>query len=240
VADLDIPLSRRRALQLAGGLGLAAVVSACSSDGGSAGSGAAASATTTAASSGTSTTAPSCVLMPELTEGPYYLDLDLVRSDIAEGRPGLPLDLRVAVVDAGSCEPIEGAAVDVWHCDAGGAYSGVQGAEGETFCRGVQMTDSGGTAEFRTVFPGWYSGRAVHIHVKVAADGDQTHTGQLFFDRATLSDVYAAEPYAARGEPDVSNESDGIYQESGGVTVVAVTLDDESSSGSVTLGIDRA
>jgi protocatechuate 3,4-dioxygenase beta subunit len=102
------------------------------------------------------------------------------------------------------------------------------------------MTDSGGTAEFRTVFPGWYSGRAVHIHVKVAADGDQTHTGQLFFDRATLSDVYAAEPYAARGEPDVSNESDGIYQESGGVTVVAVTLDDESSSGSVTLGIDRA
>jgi protocatechuate 3,4-dioxygenase beta subunit len=235
VADLDTPLTRRRALQLTGGLGLAAVVSACSSDGGSAGSGAAAT------SFGTpSTTAPSCVLMPELTEGPYYLDLDLLRSDITEGRPGLPLDLRVDVVDARSCEPIEGAAVDVWHCDAGGAYSGVRGSEGETFCRGVQMTDASGTAAFRTVFPGWYAGRAVHIHVKVAADGDQVHTGQLFFDPDTLSDVYSAEPYVARGEPDVPNESDGIYRESGGVTVVAVTVDDESSSGSVTLGIDRA
>jgi protocatechuate 3,4-dioxygenase beta subunit len=238
VADLDIPFTRRRALQLAGGLGLAAVVSACSSDGGSAGSGAAA--TTAAAPGGTSTTAPSCVLMPELTEGPYYLDLDLVRSDITEGRPGLPLDLRVDVVDAGSCQPIEGAAVDVWHCDAEGAYSGVQGAEGETFCRGVQMTDATGTAEFRTVFPGWYTGRAVHIHVKVASDGDQTHTGQLFFDPETLAEVYAAEPYAARGRPDVSNEDDGIYQQSRGVTVVAVTFDDDASSGSVTLGIDRA
>jgi protocatechuate 3,4-dioxygenase beta subunit len=88
--------------------------------------------------------------MPELTEGPYYLDLDLVRSDITEGLPGLPLDLRVNVVDAGSCEPIEGAAVDVWHCDAEGAYSGVQGAEGETFCRGVRDDRN---AEFRTVFP---------------------------------------------------------------------------------------
>ena len=163
-----------------------------------------------------------------------YLDLELVRSDITEGKSGLPLALRVNVVDAGSCEPIEGAAVDVWHCDAQGAYSGVQGAEGETFCRGVQMTDGGGTAAFRTVFPGWYTGRAVHIHVKVAADGDETHTGQLFFDPETLSQVYSAEPYAARGGPDVSNENDGIYQQSAGVTIVAVTLDDDASSGSVT------
>ena len=147
--------------------------------------------------------------------------------------------IGVNVVDAEACEPIEGAAVDLWHCDAEGVYSGVQSAEGETFCRGVQMTDANGVAEFRTVFPGWYTGRAVHIHVKVSADGDQTHTGQLFFDPATLSAVYAEEPYAARGEPDQPNESDGIYAESGGVTVVAVTLEDESSSGSVTLGIQR-
>jgi protocatechuate 3,4-dioxygenase beta subunit len=178
--------------------------------------------------------------MPELTEGPYYLDLDLVRSDITEGRSGLPLDLRVNVVDAGSCEPIEGAAVDVWHCDAEGAYSGVQGAEGETFCRGVQMTDASGLAEFRTVFPGWYTGRAVHIHIKVSADGDQSHTGQLFFDSEILSGVYAAEPYTARGEPDQPNESDSIYQESGGVTVIAVSIEDESSSGAVTLGVERS
>jgi protocatechuate 3,4-dioxygenase beta subunit len=242
MADLETPLTRRRALQLAGGLGLAAVIPACATDDGSAGSTDAAATTAEASTetAATATAAPDCVLMPELTEGPYYLDLDLVRSDITEGRPGLPLDLRVNVVDAGSCEPLEGAAVDVWHCDAEGAYSGVQGAEGETFCRGVQLTDADGAADFRTVFPGWYTGRAVHIHIKVSADGDQTHTGQLFFDPETLSAVYTAEPYAARGEPDQPNETDGIYAESGGVTVVAVTLDGESSSGAITLGIEPA
>ena len=223
-------MTRRRALQWAGSLGLAAAVSACTRDDGSA-------AETVATAP---TAAPDCVLMPELTEGPYYLDLDLVRSDITEGRPGLPLDLRVNVVDADACEPLEGAAVDIWHCDAEGAYSGVQGAEGETFCRGVQLTDAGGLAEFRTVFPGWYTGRAVHIHVKVGDARDQTHTGQLFFDPAVTSEVYAMEPYAARGGADTPNESDSIYGESGGVTVVAVTVDGESASGAVTLGIDRA
>ncbi len=223
-------MTRRRALQWAGGLGLAAVVPACSRDDGSTAGTVAADATAT----------PDCVLMPELTEGPYYLDLDLVRSDITEGRPGLPLDLRVNVVDADACEPLEGAAVDIWHCDAEGAYSGVQGAEAATFCRGVQLTDASGVAEFRTVFPGWYTGRAVHIHVKVSADGGQVHTGQLFFDPGVLATVYAGEPYAARGEPDQPNESDSIYNESGGVTVVGVSVDGESSSGAVTLGIDRA
>ena len=235
MAELERPITRRRALQWAGGLGFAAVVSACTGDGDPAGQ------TPTAAATATDTGAaaePDCVLMPELTEGPYYLDLDLVRSDIGEGRPGLPLDLRVSVVDAEACEPVEGAAVDLWHCDAEGVYSGVEGAEGETFCRGVQMTDADGVVAFRTVFPGWYTGRAVHIHVKVAAS-DQTHTGQLFFAPAVTSAVYSEEPYAERGEPDVPNESDGIYAESGGVTVVAVTVDGESSSGAVTLGVQR-
>jgi protocatechuate 3,4-dioxygenase beta subunit len=237
MTDLEQPLTRRRALQWAGGLGLAAFVSACAGDDGG-------SATPATSTGGTTTDAPAtatpdCVLMPELTEGPYYLDLDLVRKDIAEERPGLPLDLRVTVVDAAACEPIESAAVDVWHCDAEGAYSGVQGAEGETFCRGVQMTDAAGVAEFRTVFPGWYTGRAVHIHVKVQVDGDQTHTGQLFFDPSVTSAVYALEPYAERGEQDVSNSSDGIYAQSEGVTVVAVEVGEDSSSGSVTLGVQR-
>lgn len=232
MTDLEQRLTRRRALQWAGALGLAALGSACAGDDGDS----AAPATSTA----TGTAAPDCVLMPELTAGPYYLDLDLVRSDIAEGRPGLPLDLRVTVVDAEACEPIERAAVDVWHCDAGGAYSGVEGAEGETFCRGVQLTDAAGVAEFRTVFPGWYTGRAVHIHVKVQVDGDQTHTGQLFFDPEVTSAVYALEPYAERGGQDVANESDGIYAQSGGVTVVAVEVGEDSSSGAVTLGVQRS
>jgi protocatechuate 3,4-dioxygenase beta subunit len=232
MTDLERSMTRRRALQLAGGLGLAALVPACADDGGSA-----APTTTTASGTEATTVGPDCVLMPELTEGPYYLDLDLVRSDITEDRPGLPLDLRVTVVDADACEPIEGAAVDVWHCDAEGAYSGVQGAEGQTFCRGVQMTDASGVAEFRTVFPGWYTGRAVHIHVKVQVDGDQTHTGQLFFDPEVTSAVYLTEPYADRGEPDVPNSSDGIYAQSGGVTVVAVEIGESSATGSVTLGV---
>ena len=228
--ELENPITRRRALQWAGSLGVAAVVSACTRDDGPA-------AETVAADP---PAAPDCLLMPELTEGPYYLDLDLVRSDISEGRPGRPLDLRVNVVDADACEPLEGAAVDIWHCDAEGAYSGVQGAEGETFCRGVQLTDATGVAEFRTVFRGWYTGRAVHIHVKVSADGGQTHTGQLFFDHEVTSEVYAAEPYDTRGEPDTPNESDSIYSGSGGVTVVAVTLVGGASNGAVTLGVQRA
>ena len=236
MADLEKPITRRRVLQWAGGVGLAAVAAACSGDGDSAATTSAAEATTDPAA----TAAPDCVLMPELTEGPYYLDLDLMRSDLTEGRPGLPLDLRVSVVDAEACEPIEGAAVDLWHCDAGGAYSGVDGADGESFCRGVQLTGADGVADFRTVFPGWYSGRAVHIHVKVSVDGKQTHTGQLFFDPDVTSAIYATEPYAERGEQDVPNSSDGIYAESGGVTVVAVTVGDESATGAVTLGIQRA
>jgi protocatechuate 3,4-dioxygenase beta subunit len=233
VTDLGNRVTRRRALQWAGGLGLAAFASACADDGG--GDSASATASTTASSA-----APDCILMPELTEGPYYLDLDLVRGDITEGRPGLPLDLRVTVVDADACEPMEGAAVDVWHCDAGGAYSGVQGAEGEIFCPGVQMTGTDGVAEFRTIFPGWYTGRAVHIHVKVQVDGDQTHTGQLFFNPAVTTAVYALEPYAERGEQDVPNSNDSIYGESGGVTIVAVEVGDDSSTGVVTLGVQGA
>ncbi|MGH3038018.1 MAG: intradiol ring-cleavage dioxygenase [Gaiellaceae bacterium] len=234
MADLGNPMTRRRALQWAGGLGLATFVSACTKDGDSGGS----TAPGTTAADATAGAAPDCVLMPELTEGPFYLDLDLLRSDIAEDRPGLPLDLSVQVVDASACEPIEGAAVDVWHCDAAGAYSGVEGSVDATFCRGVQLTDSAGAADFRTVFPGWYSGRAVHIHVRVSTNGE-IHTGQLFFDPEATSSVYATEPYASRGEPDTPNASDGIYAESGGVTVVAVTVDGESSGGAVTLGVQR-
>jgi protocatechuate 3,4-dioxygenase beta subunit len=232
VTDLEQLLTRRRALQVAAGLGLTGLVAACADN--SSGSAAPSSSATEATAA-----TPDCALMPELTEGPYYLDLDLVRSEITEDRPGLPLDLRVSVVDADACEPIEGAAVDVWHCDAGGAYSGVEGAADETFCRGVQLTDASGVAEFRTIFPGWYTGRAVHVHLKVQVDGDQTHTGQLFFDPAVTSAVYALEPYAERGEQDVPNSSDDIYAQSGGVTVVVVEVGEGSSAGSVTLGVQR-
>jgi protocatechuate 3,4-dioxygenase beta subunit len=150
----ESPLTRRRVLGWAGGLGLALFVPGCADDEPSEDS---AAGTTTAPTTTAGTTSPDCVLTPELTEGPYYLDLDLMRRDITEGRPGLAYDLAVKVVDAESCEPIEDAIVDVWHCDAEGVYSGVQG-DGGTFLRGVQVADGTGTATFRTIFPGWYQG----------------------------------------------------------------------------------
>jgi protocatechuate 3,4-dioxygenase beta subunit len=150
----------------------------------------------------------------------------------------MPLELAVGVVDAESCEPVEGAAVDVWHCDAEGVYSGVAGDSG-TFLRGVQMTGAEGVATFRTIFPGWYTGRAVHVHLKVALGMTDVHTGQLFFDQATIAAAYASDPYAARGTPDTSNKADGIFGQSGGTTVVAVTPG-ETYRGSVTLGVQPA
>jgi len=228
-----VPLNRRQALAWLG-LGLAAVVPGCADDDPAATPATTSNPTATATAPGTA----DCILMPELTEGPYYLDLDLVRRDITEGRPGVPFDLAVSVVDADSCEPIEGAAVDVWHCDAEGVYSGVQGDSG-TFLRGVQMTGADGVASFRTIFPGWYTGRAVHVHLKVALGTTDVHTGQLFFDEATLAATYESEPYASRGGPDTSNKADGIYGQSGGTTVVAVTPG-ETYRGSVTLGVQRA
>ena len=226
-------MTRRRALGVLGGLGLTAIAAACADDGGSSAPGGQTTRSAGSARDGV------CVLTPELTEGPYYLDLDLARRDIAEGRPGTPLALRVEVVDADGCAPIENAAVDVWHCDAGGTYSGVSGDDG-TFLRGVQMTDVEGVAEFRTIYPGWYTGRAVHIHVKVNLGGSETFTGQLFFDDATTAAAYAAEPYAARGEPDTPNSADGIFGQGGASTIVAVKREGAGYGGAVTLGVQRA
>ena len=230
-------LSRRRLLAWAGGLAVTALVPGCGRD--QAGSDAAPTSTGTSTTTGTRTmAAPDCILVPELTEGPYYLDLEQVRRDITEGRPGAQLELAVTVVVAEACEPIKDAAVDVWHCDAGGDYSGVEGNAG-TFLRGIQMTDANGRAEFRTIYPGWYPGRAVHIHVKVHLGASETYTGQLFFDDAVTQAVYEAPPYNARPGPDVTNEADGIFGESDGATTLAVRAGDPYR-GEVTLGVRGA
>jgi protocatechuate 3,4-dioxygenase beta subunit len=227
----DIVLTRRRVLAWLGGLSLAALIPGCANDGDSA-------APTTTAATTTGTTPVDCILSPEQTEGPYYIDLERVRSDITEGRPGAPLELTVNLVDGDSCEPISDAAVDVWHCDASGVYSGVQGDDG-TFLRGIQMTGSGGEALFRTIYPGWYTGRAVHIHVKVHIGGTDTYTGQLYFDPAVTDSVYATEPYSARAGPDTPNESDGLFAQGGDQTIVNVSRAGDGYGGVVTLGVRR-
>ena len=220
-----------------GGLGLAALLPGCADDESPTTTSAASEIPSASGATTSSRTVPDCTLAPELTEGPFYLDLELVRRDIAEDRPGTALSLAVIVVEADSCEPISDAAVDVWHCDAAGAYSGVEGGSG-TFLRGIQLTDAAGKAEFRTIYPGWYSGRAVHVHLKVHLGANEAHTGQLFFEDAVTQAVYESEPYSERPGPDVLNEADGIFGQSRGATIVAVTAGDPYR-GAVTLGVVR-
>jgi protocatechuate 3,4-dioxygenase beta subunit len=183
----------------------------------------------------------SCILTPEQTEGPYYIAGEKLRRNITDGRPGTPLLLRTFVVNASTCKPIRNAAVDIWHADAGGVYSGFgAGASSRTFMRGVQRTNAKGLAVFRTVYPGWYQGRTVHIHVKVHVGGNELHTGQLYFPDSVTDAVYRRAPYSSRPNRDVRNSGDSIYRNGGRRSLVKVT---RNSSGvyvaTITMGVRR-
>ena len=155
-----------------------------------------------------------------------------------KARPGAPLALSIKVVDASKCSAIKDAAVDVWHCDAGGTYSGVQGSSGTTFLRGTQLTDANGTATFDTIYPGWYQGRAVHIHVKVHVSNDVVHTGQLFFEDSLSDQVFQNSPYNSKGTRDIRNEDDSIFSDAGGSSaIVPVTGSGGNYSGTITVGV---
>ena len=238
-------LSRREVLALLGVSGVAALA-ACTPAGtispsASAGAGAASRAGATAApgaaATGPAVAVPSCVVRPALTEGPYFVDEKLDRSDIrAEpstnvARPGtlLALTFNVARVGGSGCSALPGAQVDVWHCDAAGVYSDAVdpsvNTKGQKFLRGYQVTDANGQAKFTTVYPGWYPGRAVHVHFKIrttAASGAVSDfTSQLFFDETVTDEVYAQAPYTARpGSGRLRNERDGIYQGGGAKLLV--------------------
>lgn len=180
--------------------------------------------------------AVTCVLAPELTEGPYYVPNEAVRRDITEGKPGTPLRLRLTVVSSSTCKPINGAAVDIWHADASGVYSGVAGNTG-TFLRGIQRTDRHGLAVFDTIYPGWYQGRAVHIHVKVHVGGNVVHTGQLFFPDALSDQVYKASAYRARGNPDTTDAADAIYRNGGNRSLLHPVRSGSGYLGSMVMGV---
>ena len=175
--------------------------------------------------------APACVARPEQTAGPYFVDAKLNRSDIrsdpasGEVKEGAPLDLVLAVsgLRAGNCAPLPGAHVDIWHCDASGVYSGVKdpgfNTVGQSFLRGYQITDDAGEARFRTIYPGWYPGRAVHIHFKIRTDPASARghefISQLYFDEGLTGRVYSRMPYAGRkGQPD-RNADDEIFARGG-------------------------
>jgi protocatechuate 3,4-dioxygenase beta subunit len=181
------------------------------------------------ATSATNTVAlPACIVRPEVTEGPYYVDEELNRSDIrsdpATGaiKDGvlLTLTFNVSQVGNGGCTPLEGAKVDIWHCDAAGVYSDVSdpgfNTRGQKFLRGYQVTDANGQATFVTIYPGWYSGRTVHIHFKIqygGTDQSRVFTSQLFFDDSLSDKVFAQPPYSSKGQRNTLNGTDGIYND---------------------------
>lgn len=190
---------------------------------------------------GVASGAVACVLTPEQTEGPYYIPNEKLRRDIREGKTGVPLLLRLAVVDASTCRPVKGAAVDIWHADALGVYSGFGAGSGSrTFLRGIQRTDAHGLARFRSIYPGWYPGRTVHIHVKVHIAGNVVHTGQLYFPDSLTDRVFHRSPYSRRGRPTTRNADDFVFATGGRRSMLSLQRRGGAYVGRITLGVHRA
>jgi protocatechuate 3,4-dioxygenase beta subunit len=175
-----------------------------------------------------------CTRTAEETEGPFYFEVDRVRSDIREGRDGATLRLGVRVRDAGAgCDPIPNAVVDIWHCDASGSYS----EPGETYLRGLQVTDRDGIVEFITVYPSWYPGRTVHTHAKVHLDKQTVLTTQLYFDDHVSARVFVDDPYPGESNRDGFNSNDGLYRKDLELTL---SRQDGGYLGLITLDAARA
>ena len=184
----------------------------------------------------------SCVLAPEQTEGPYYVDDAAVRRNVTEGKPGAPLTLRLTVVNASSCKPIKGAAVEIWHCDAGGVYSGVsrQAPRTSASCAASSAPTRRVSRVFRTIYPGWYQGRTVHIHTMVHIGGNVVHTGQLYFPDSVTDAVYGRSPYNQRPNRNPRNSGDSIYRNGGKRSTLKLAKNGSAYTGSITMGVQRS
>lgn len=209
--------------------------------------------TSLAASAGA---APGCVVTPKQTEGPYFVDEKLARSDIRSDpagglvQEGIPLRVafNLSLVDGGACAPLAGAIVDIWHCDALGVYSDVKDegfdTRGKRFLRGYQVTDAGGKVEFLTIYPGWYEGRAVHIHFKIRSAPTAAKrfefTSQLYFDEAINRHVMAQRPYAGKGGSAMANAEDGIFRRGGKDLMLKLDKDGQGYAGSFDVGLKLA
>jgi protocatechuate 3,4-dioxygenase beta subunit len=189
-----------------------------------------------------------CTITPASTEGPYFVDERLNRSDIridpttGAVSAGVPLMLRMRlsrISAAGACAPLAGALVDMWHCDALGNYSDTGRLRGRKFLRGYQVADESGAVQFSTIYPGWYMGRAVHIHFKIrtnpAASSGLEFTSQMFFDESLTTTVHARPPYSEHGRRDTLNSNDGIFRHGGSQLLVPL-----SSSGGGYVGTFHA
>ena len=197
-----------------------------------------------------------CIVTPEQTEGPFFVDEKLNRSDLRidpsnnSVSPGVPLKLTLFVsqIKGNSCTPLPGATVDVWHCDAAGSYSDVRenassagDTRGRKFLRGYQVSDPQGNVEFQTIYPGWYLGRTVHVHYKIRTDpkSELGHelTSQLYFDEAITDVVHAQPPYAAKGRRDTTNSNDGIFRRGGSDLMLTLRRDGDGYAGGYKIGL---
>ena len=212
-----------------------------------------------------------CVLQPEVTQGPYYVDGELIRSNITEEQVGVPLYLDIQLVDTANCLPVPAVFMDIWHCNSTGIYSGVtakSNGDGNdtsnleaTFLRGIQQTDVNGVAQFESIFPGHYTGRATHIHVLAHNTNDTTirtngtllsgnftahasHSGQIFFDQDLISQVEATDAYKVNEQVLTTNAEDYLFfEEAAGMDPVVeyVLLGDDITDGImawISIGID--
>ncbi|MFJ3668022.1 intradiol ring-cleavage dioxygenase [Streptomyces sp. NPDC090106] len=267
----DKTITRRRAIAVTGGTVAAGGLAVAGYQSAFADTDTTADATDTASATSTSTGDACMTLMTSVTEGPYYLDGALVRKDITEGKSGVPLTLRLTVVDAtDGCTPVKGAAVEIWHCDAWGYYSGYttanpggsapaesedgSTANDQTYLRGYQIANGNGVVKFETIFPGWYTPRTCHIHVRVHTGGEKAdgtyeggtvnYTGQLFFADDIAEEIFTLEPYSQHSGSYTTLDNDMVYDgggaSSGLLTLKAVHKKDPSKGykGTLTLAID--
>ena len=273
----SVLLSRRRLLAL-GGVGAAGVLGV-----GKSALASAPSASGTAVSA--AEVASACQLSSEQIEGPYYIDGALFRRNVVEDRTGVPLTLNLRLIDSTTCKPIRNAAVEIWHCDAVGVYSGytAQGSGGGgpmptdlptdmptgpppggggghvpptddlTYLRGLQITDRHGRVTFTSIVPGWYAGRAVHIHTKVHTEGTATstgysgghtcHTGQFYFVESLVTRLNEYAPYNTNTTTRVTLDQDSIYPGTGSVGGLLTTNFhkhhlDRGVTGRLTISVD--
>lgn len=206
-----------------------------------------------ASSKANAATLPACVVRPQQTEGPYFVDEKLNRSDIrsdpSDGsvKDGVPLKLtlRVSQLSNTGCTPLAGAIVDIWHCDALGIYSDVKDPSfstiGKKFLRGYQVTDANGTVQFATIYPGWYQGRTVHVHFKVRTDATlgRSHefTSQLYFDDSITDQVHTQPPYASKGQRTIKNSQDGIFRDGGDQLLLTLTKTSQGYTATLNIGL---
>ena len=186
--------------------------------------------TSTSSSTSTGTTGAACAVTPTETIGPYPSLRDMFRSDVREDRQGTALTLTMKVVNANAnCAPVANANVEIWHVDAAGDYSEYGSQTAATFLRGIQTTNANGEVTFTTIYPGWYQGRATHIHVEVVLNGRSVKATQIAFPESVNNSVHTQGVYARRGTNPMSNASDGIFADS--LNAELVTPSGSASSG---------